>query len=72
MPLTAPPRRAPLPQIRYVEQVVYEAPPRPDPVPERVRRYARYPVMQGEAPPSPPPDWARPADPADEGDAASQ
>lgn len=61
--------RAPVPQVRYVEEVVYEAPPRPDPVPERVRRYARYPVMQGEAPPPPPPDWA---EPDDEGDAATR
>jgi hypothetical protein len=59
--------RAPAPQVRYVERIVYEDA-RPDPVPARVRRYAHYPVYRDEPPP-PPPDWA---EPADEGDAATQ
>jgi hypothetical protein len=43
--------RAPAPQPRYVETVVYEQVARPDPVPERVRRYASYPVYRDQPPP---------------------
>jgi hypothetical protein len=60
--------RAPAPQPRYVETVVYEAPARPDPVPERVRRYSHYPVYRDEPPPPPPPD----DDDGPDGDAATQ
>jgi hypothetical protein len=64
--------RAPAPDPRYVETVVYDydPPPRPDPVPERVRRYSSYPVTRDAPPPPPPP--RRWQEPADEGDAATQ
>jgi len=61
--------RAPAPQPRYVETVVYEQAPRPDPVPERVHRYASYPVYRDAPPPPPPPDDY---DDGPDGDAATQ
>lgn len=59
---------APKPDVRYVERVVYVEP-RPDPVPERVHRYASYPVSRDEVPPPPPPPED---DGPDGGDAATQ
>ena len=61
--------RAPAPQPRYVETAVYEVAARPDPVPERVRRYSHYPVSRDEPPPPPPPDDE---DDGPDGDAATQ
>jgi hypothetical protein len=64
--------RTPAAQVRYVERVTYEQPgydaPREDPVPERVRRYASYPVYRD----PPPPPLPERDDGPDEGDAATQ
>jgi len=61
--------RAPAPQPRFVETVVYEQAERPDPVPERVHRYASYPVYRDAPPPPPPPEDE---DEGPGGDAATQ
>jgi hypothetical protein len=60
---------APQPEVRYVETLVYEAAPAPDPGRERIRRYSSYPVTRGQAAPPPPEEEF---DPADQGDAATQ
>jgi len=62
---------APQPEVRYVETVVYEAAPAPDPARERIRRYSTYPVTRAQAP-APAPDDEDYGEPATGGDAATQ
>jgi hypothetical protein len=60
---------APRPDVRYVETIVYETAPAPDPMRERVRRYSTYPVTRAEPPQPPERDLP---EPVDEGDAATR